>query len=429
MTEKFRPGKEFANKMDQNDPLKKYREHFYIPEDTIYLDGNSLGLLSKEAEQSVISILEEWKNLGIKGWLDGKNPWFYLGEKLGGKAAKLVGAKEDEIILTGSTTVNIHQLISTFYEPRGTKTKIIADELNFPSDIYALESQIKLKGLNPEKHLVLASGEEGKLNEEEIVNLMDEDTALVFLPSVLYTSGQQLDMEYLTKKAHEKNILIGFDCAHSVGVIPHKFDKWGVDFATWCGYKYLNGGPGCTAFIYVNKKHFDKEPGLAGWWGYKKDEQFDMKTEFKSAKNAGGLQISTPNILGSAALKGSLELINDAGIDSIREKSLKLTNYLMYLIDEELSEEPYLFSYGNPKEEKQRGGHVALKREEEAFRINEALKSKGIVPDFRPPNVIRIAPIPLYNTYSEVWKVVQKLKEIIDQDEYQEFSKQRDAVS
>ncbi len=429
LVEGFEVGEDFAFRLDEEDSLSSFRERFYIPEDVIYMDGNSLGLCSEEAERSVETVLDEWKERGIDGWMGADPPWFHFGEELGSKCADLVGAKENEVVLTGSTTVNIHQLISTFYDPVGDRTKILADELNFPSDIYALKSQIKLRGLDPEESLVLVSGEDGVLDEEEIVDLMGDDVALVFLPSVLYRSGQLLDMEYLTEKAHERDILVGFDCAHSVGVVPHRFDEWGVDFATWCGYKYLNGGPGCSAFIYINEEHFDKDPGLAGWWGYQKDKQFDMNIEFRSSNNAGGWQISTPNILGSASLSGSLDVIKEAGIQKIRKKSLKLTKYLMFLINEKSSEEPYNFSFGNPREDDKRGGHVSIQRKEEAYRINEALKDRGVIPDFRPPNVIRVAPIPLYNTYHEVWKVTEHLKEIIDNKEYKKFSKQREKVS
>ena len=429
LVENFEIDEEFAFKLDEEDPLSKYRERFCIPNDVIYMDGNSLGLCSKDAEKSIDSVLQEWKEKAIDGWMDADPPWFHFSEEIGAECADLVGAKEDEVILTGATTTNIHQLISTFYDPVGNKTKILADELTFPTDIYALKSQIKLRGLDPRENLVLAPGKNGILDEEKIVELMNDEVALAFLPSVLYRSGQLLDMKYLTEKAHEKNILIGFDCAHSVGAIPHKFDDWGVDFATWCGYKYLNGGPGSSAFIYINEKHFDKEPGLAGWWGYPKDEQFDMNLDFKSSEDAGGWHIGTPNILGSAALKGSLDIIKEAGIKEIRKKSLKLTEYLMYLIDNKLSEDPYNFNIGNPRNDNKRGGHVAIQRKKESYRINEALKDKGVIPDFRPPNVIRVAPIALYNTYHDVWKVTEYLKEIIDNKEYKEYSKQREGVS
>lgn len=426
----FETSKKFADKLDKEDPLKNYKDRFYIPDDTIYLDGNSLGLLSKDAEQSINRVLNEWKELGIKGWLEGEQPWFYFAEKLGGRCAQLVGAEEEEVVATGTTTVNIHSLISSFYEPKNGRTKILADELNFPTDLYALDGQIELKERCPEEELILIPSDDGlTLDEERIVEYMTDDVAVILLPSVLYHSGQLLDISYLVKEAHKRGIPIGFDCSHSVGVVPHEFDEIGVDFAMWCSYKYLNGGPGSTAFIYLNKKHFDKEPKLKGWFGYEKEKQFDLKVKFEHSKNAGGWQISSPAILSSAPLEGSFNIIEEAGIKPIREKSKKITSYFIYLVEELLFEEPYNFKIGTPKEAGKRSGHVALIHEKEALRINEALKSMDVVPDFRPPNIVRIAPIPLYNTYIEVWQLVHCLRKIIDEGIYRKFSKERKAIS
>jgi len=426
----FEFSEDFAKQLDRKDDLLEYRDRFHVPDGTIYLDGNSLGLASKNAEESILRVLDEWKELGIRGWLEGEQPWFYFAEELGKRCAELVGAEEEEVVATGTTTVNIHSLISTFYEPKNNRTKILADELNFPSDLYALKGQIELKCLDPEEELILVPSEDGlTLDEEKIVEHMTDEVALILLPSVLYRSGQLLDIQYLTEEAHKRDIPIGFDCSHSVGAVPHEFDKWNVDFAMWCSYKYLNGGPGSTAFIYLNKEYFDKEPKLKGWFGYQKDKQFDLNVEFAPSKNAGGWQISSPAILNSAPLEGSFDIIEDAGIKNIRKKSKKITSYFVYLVEELLSEKPYNFKIGTPLDPDKRSGHIALMREKEAFRINEALKSMGVVPDFRPPNIIRIAPIALYNTYYEVWQVVQYLKKIIDEEKYKEFSKERKAIS
>ena len=426
----FSTDKDFARQMDQEDALSNYRSHFFIPGDSIYMDGNSLGLLSKESEYSLKRVFNEWRDLAINGWLKGKQPWFYFAEEIGAKAANLVGARPEELILTGTTTINIHSLVSTLYQPAGKRTKILADELNFPSDIYALKGQIKLKGLNPEEELMLVPSHEGyTLKESDIVERMSDEVALILLPSVLYRSGQLLDMEYLTKEAHRRNILIGFDCSHSAGVVPHEFDKWGVDFAMFCTYKYLNGGPGSPAFLCLNEKHFDREPVLAGWFGNNKESQFNMSLEFEPSRSAGGWQISSPGILSAAPLEGSIELINEADIQKIREKSIAMTSYLVFLIQELLAPEPYGFQIVTPMNPGHRGGHIAITRDEEAFRINEALKNKGVVPDFRPPDLIRIAPAPLYNTYMEIWQVVQYLKAIVDNKEYTRFSTKREAIS
>ncbi|MBW6498871.1 MAG: kynureninase [Bacteroidales bacterium] len=430
MLEGFNPTLDYALKLDRNDKLSRFRERFYIPENTIYVDGNSLGLLSQDAEQSLLRVLNEWKALGIRGWLEGQRPWFYFGEQIGEMAADIVGAEKGELVFSGTTTVNIHALVSTFYQPAGKRTKILADELNFPSDIYALEGQIKIKGLDPKKELLLAKSHDGRtLDEKAIVELMTDEVALVYLPSVLYASGQLLDMEYLTAEAHKRGIPIGFDCSHSAGAVPHHFSRWGVDFATFCSYKYLNGGPGCAAFIYINKKHFDKEPMLAGWFGYVKEKQFDMSLQFEHAQNAGGWQISSPGVLGSSTMEGALQITLEAGIENIRQKSLMLTTYFMQLVENTLSMPPFNFSMVTPPEAKNRGGHIALTHPEEALRINEALKARGIIPDFRQPDIIRIAPIALYNTFLEVWQVAKALREIVENKEFERFPTHRKAIS
>jgi len=396
---------------------------------TIYLDGNSLGLLSRDSRAALERTVRSWKELAIRGWLEAEPPWFYLAERLGARCAALVGADPEEVVLSGTTTVNIHALVNTFYRPKGKRTKIIADELDFPTDIYALKSVLNLRGFDPAEHLVLVRSRDGlTLDEAEIARHFDDSAALAFLPSVLYRSGQLLDMEFLARKAHERDIPIGFDCSHSVGAVSHELDRWGVDFALWCGYKYLNGGPGATAFLYVNRKHFGKEPALAGWFGSAKDKQFDMSLEFEPAPGAGRWQISSPSILNAAPLIGSLDVFEEAGIGAIREKSLRMTRFLMEMVDELLAREPYGFSIGTPREDRRRGGHVALVHPE-GQRISEALRARGVVPDFRPPDIIRVAPVAFYNTYTELCAFVRQLREIIDSRENEKFPGARKAIS
>ncbi|MFP4690325.1 MAG: kynureninase [Bacteroidales bacterium] len=419
-----------ARDLDHKDPLADFRQRFHIPDNTIYVDGNSLGLLSKDAEKSLLRVLNEWRTQGIKGWMDAERPWFYFAEHIGEMASPLVGAAPGELIFSGTTTVNIHALISSFYQPKGKRTRILADELNFPSDTYALKGQIKQKELDPDRELLLARSDNGKtLDEDRIVSMMTDEVALVWLPSVLYASGQLLDMEYLTQEAHKRGIPIGFDCSHSAGAVPHHFNRWGVDFATFCSYKYLNGGPGCTAFLYVNEKHFGKEPLMAGWFGYIKEKQFDMSLNFEHAENAGGWQISSPGILGASTMEGSVKLMQEAGIERIREKSLQLTGFFLKLFHGKLDVPPYNFSIATPEDPHRRGGHIALTHPDEALRINEALKARGIIPDFRAPDTIRIAPVALYNTFEEVCRVIEALEEILDNEEYLRFGKQRKAIS
>jgi len=423
----FDPSLECALRLDQQDELASFRNEFYVKEGTIYLDGNSLGLLSKRAEQTLLEVLDSWKQFGIDGWTEGKYPWFYLSERLGEKLAPLVGALPEEVIVTGSTTVNLHQVIATFYQPKGKRTKILADELNFPSDIYAMQSQLQLKGYDPEHHLIRVKSRDGRIIEEEdIIAAMTEEVALIVLPSVLYRSGQILDMKRLTEEAHKRNILIGFDCCHSIGSIPHALDDWDVDFAVWCNYKYLNAGPGGVAGLYINKKHFHRMPGLTGWFSSRKDKQFDMEHKLTPADDASAYQLGTPHVLSVAPLIGSLEIFAEAGIDRLRQKSLQLTRYMMFLIEHELT--GMGFTIGNPHDDDRRGGHVFLEHAE-AARICKALKENGVIPDFRAPNGIRLAPVALYNTYADVWNAVQIIAKIIRDGEYKKFTNTREVVA
>ncbi|MEC0268209.1 kynureninase [Paenibacillus anseongense] len=425
--EPFYYSQEFARQLDNEDELARFRDEFYVNAESIYMDGNSLGLLSRRAERTLLKVVDAWKTQGIDGWLQGQYPWFYLSEQLAALSAPLVGASEDEIIVTGSTTTNLHQLVATFYKPEGKKTKILADELTFPSDIYALQSQLQLHGYEPAEHLIQVKSRDGRIiAEEDIIAAMTDEVALIILPTVLYRSGQLLDIERLTAEAHARGILIGFDGCHSVGAVPHHLSQWDVDFAFWCNYKYLNNGPGGTASLYVNRKHFGRSPGLAGWFGSRKDKQFDMEHQFVQAEHAGAFQIGTPNILSMAPLIGSLEMFAEAGIEKLRAKSLHITSYMIDLIEQELA--GMGFTIGNPRDDLRRGGHVCLEHEE-AARICKSLKENKIVPDFRAPNIIRLAPVALYTTYDEVWETVQRLKAIMVEKQYEKFENTRDVVA
>lgn len=423
----FQSTLEYARMLDNEDTLRHFRDEFYVKPNSVYMDGNSLGLLSKRAERTLLDSLEDWKEFGIDGWTKGRHPWFFLSEKLGKMMAPLVGASAEEVIISGSTTVNLHQLLATFYKPEGNRTKILADELNFPSDIYALQSQLRIHGLDPDSHLVRVKSRDGRLiDEEDVITAMADDVALIILPTVLYRSGQLLDIKKLTAEAHKRGILIGFDACHSIGAIPHAFSNDGVDFAYWCNYKYLNGGPGSVGGLFVNRKHFGTKPGLAGWFGSNKDVQFDLEHTFFPADSAGAYQIGTPHVLSIAPLIGSLEMFAEAGIENIRQKSLHINQYFMRLIEHELMD--MSFEIGNLREDSQRGGHVCLEHKE-AARICKSLKENGIIPDFRAPNVIRLAPIALYTTYEEVWKVVHSLKNIMIEKQYEKFPNEREVVA
>lgn len=413
------PTESCALTLDRDDPLAAYRDRFYLLPGKIYMDGNSLGLLSKDAEATLLQTLETWKTQGVGGWFSADDPWIDNGTTIGALSADIMGAAPDQVIHSATTTINIHALLSSFFQPQGHRTRILADELNFPTDLYALKGQLALRGRSAEADLILVRSADGRtLAEEDIARHFDDSIAVAWLPSVLYRSGQLLDLEYLTARAHEHGILIGFDCCHSAGVLPHELDRWGVDFAVWCGYKYLNSGPGASAFLYVNRRHFAEQPVLTGWFGNRPETMFDMATDFDPRPDAGRWLISSPGVIGSATLRGSLQMINDVGIDPIRTKSLRMTEYLMTLIDDRLRAEPYSFRIGTPRESRRRGGHVAVERAEGAGEICAALGARGVVPDFRPPNVIRICPSPLYGTYHEIWRTVEALKDIVDTGDY-----------
>jgi kynureninase len=418
---------EYAKELDSKDNLSQFRKEFYLKEGTIYLDGNSLGLLSKRSEASVYDLLNSWKEYGIEGWMNGTNPWFYLSESLGSKMAELIGAKDDEVIATGSTTVNLHQLLATFFRPTEGRNKILADELTFPSDIYAMKSQLQVKGLSPEEHLVRVKSRDGyTLHEDDIIEAMQKDVSVIVLSSVLYRSGQLLDIKKLVEAAHQRGILIGFDLAHSIGIIPHSFQEIKPDFAFWCSYKYVNGGPGAVGGLYVNDRHFGIEPGIAGWFSSIKTKQFDMKHELEYEHHAGAFQVGTPHILSLAPLLGSLDLFKEAGIKSLYEKSIMLTDYFLSLIDKELS--PFSFTIINPREQSRRGGHICLQHIEAAS-VCKALKSYNVIPDYREPNLIRLAPMAFYSSFEEVWRTVQILKEIMMKEVYKQFKNERDVIA
>jgi len=423
----FEDNIEFAKELDQADPLASFKKRFYIQEGVIYMDGNSCGLASVDAEKYLLKALEDWKKYGIELWSKPNEGYFLYQDKLGELTAPLINAKSEEITICTNTTINIHQAVATFYNPTEKRNKIIMDDLNFPTDRYAVYSQIKLHGYNPEESLKIVKSRDGKtLNEDDFIEAMTDDVCMILLPSVLYRSSYLLNMEKISKVAKERGVIVGFDLCHSIGSVPHDFSKIDCDFAVWCTYKYLNGGPGSIAGIYINEKHFKKEPGLAGWHGNKKETQFDLKQNFEHAEYAGGWQTGTQPIFSMAPIEGSLRMYEEAGIENVRKKSLKITAYLMHLVDTKLSK--YGFTIGNPTDNKIRGGHVALEHEE-AVRINKAMIKKDIIPDFRYPNVIRVAPIPFYTSYEDVFNFVNRTVQIMEDKEYEKFSYERETVA
>ena len=419
MTSTTRYNEAAARTLDEKDPLAAFRDRFYRQDDAVYLDGNSLGLLSVEAETAVVEALEAWKRHGVRGWLDADPAWFTLGEELGARMAPLVGAEPSSVVATGTTTVNLHQLMATFYRPQSARRKIIATSLDFPSDVYALKSQIQLHDGDPAEDLVLVPSHDGRIiDEDDIIAAMTDEVAVAWLPSVLYRSGQLLDIPRLVDAAHARNILIGFDCAHSAGAVPHEFDRWGVDFAVWCTYKYLNAGPGAVGALYVNRRHWGTAPALAGWWGYQKDRQFEMSHDWEGAPDAGAYQISTIPLLSAAAMLGSLSIFREAGLPEIRDKSLALTDFLLGAMKARcLLESEYGYAIGTPLEPERRGGHIAVEHADGAG-IAAALIDRGIIVDFRKPNVVRLAPVALYTSFHDLWRAVEALAEIVESGSY-----------
>ncbi|MEF8869864.1 MAG: kynureninase, partial [Haloarculaceae archaeon] len=332
----------------------------------------------------------------------------------------VVGAREEEVIVANSTTVNVHTLIGTVLDADvGDGPAVLVNELDFPTDHYAIRAQLRQRGLDPDEHLVVVESRDGRTVEAaDIEAALDAnpEVGVLFMPGVLYRSGQLFDVERLARAAHDHGALAGFDLAHSVGVVPHELAEHGVDFAVWCHYKHLNAGPGAVAGLYVNREHFGTTPALAGWWGHEKATQFDMNPTFTPANSAGAWQIGTVPVLAAAPLEGSLDVLADVGIEAIRERSVALTEFLIRLVDERLPE----CSVGTPREPARRGGHVAVEHPE-ASRLCEALRDRGTVVDFRPPNVVRVCPSPYYGTFESVWTVVGKLREILDSGAHEAY--------
>ncbi len=423
-----------ARQLDADDALAAFRARFYLPPGApVYLDGNSLGLLSLDAEASVRRVLEEWKTLAIGGWLEGRPPWFTLAETLADRVAALVGAGPGQVAVTNSTTVNLHQLLATVYRPDAGdgRTKILAFAGEFPSDLYALTSHLRLRGLDPAAHLTLfSSGADGLIDEAALGEALGADPALqlAVLPAVVYTTGQLLDLRALTARAHAAGVQVGFDLSHSVGAVPHTLTADGVDFAFWCHYKYLNAGPGAVGGLYLHPRHDGLQPGLAGWWGAHKGSLFDMAREMTPADGASGLQVGTPPVLGLAALEGALDLAEEAGLVRLREKSLRLTAYLMTQIEARLpTGGADGFRFANPRADRQRGGHVALVHRE-AARICRALKDAGVVTDHRPPDIVRFAPVALYNSFEDCHVAVERLVEIMASRAHENYPLERSLV-
>lgn len=410
---------QFAKELDKKDELHAYRDKFYIPQvenkDSIYLCGNSLGLQPKSAESYILQELEDWKKLGVEGHFHGKNPWFHYHKFLNEKAAKVVGAQKDEVVIMNSLTTNLHLMMVSFYTPTKERFKIITEGGAFPSDQYALETQAKFHGYDPSEAIIEIFPREGEetLRTEDIIATIEEhaeELALVMMGGVNYYTGQFFDLEEITKAAHKVGAMAGFDLAHAVGNYPVQLHDWNVDFAVWCTYKYMNSGPGGTSGVFVHEKHeLNTEfPRFAGWWGHDEENRFLMKPGYTPMKGAAGWQLSNAQILPMAAHLASLDMFDEVGMDRLREKSIALTGFLEFLIDEvNKKQKETVIKIITPREPKDRGCQLSLVMQKDGKKIFDELTKRGIIADWREPDVIRIAPVPFYNTFEDCFQFVQ----------------------
>lgn len=416
---------EFARKQDAEDPLKHFRKKFFIPqhngEDCVYFTGNSLGLQPVSTKDYIQQELDDWAALGVEGHFKGKNPWFSYHELFPEQISKIVGALPHEVVVMNQLTVNLHLLLTTFYRPTKERYKIICEAKAFPSDHYALESQAILHGFNPRDAVIEVGTREGEhnLRTPDILDIIErhkDELALVILGGVNYYSGQVMDMKTITEAAHKVGAVAGFDLAHAAGNIALHLHDWNVDFACWCSYKYLNSGPGGVAGAFIHEKHATNTalPRMAGWWGYDKETRFQMKPGFQAIPTAEGWQLSNAPVLSMAAHKASLDIFDEAGMDALIEKSKKLTGFLFDILDE-INKEMGATAVEiiTPRKEGEYGCQVSMLMHERGKTIFNTLLERGVIADWREPNVIRIAPVPLYNTFEDVWRFGNIIQSIL----------------
>lgn len=408
--------------MDLADPVSHFRERFFVPHDengkeVIYLTGNSLGLQPRSVRGYIEQELSDWEKFGVEGHFHAKNPWMPYHELLSERMSNIIGAKPIETVVMNSLTVNLHLLMVSFYRPTSTRRKIVIEKGAFPSDRYAVASQIIFHGYNVADDLIELAprpGESVLRNEDilEVIRREGEAIAMVLLGGVNYYTGQVFDMQAITAAGHDVGSLVGFDLAHAAGNVQLKMHDWDVDFAAWCSYKYLNAGPGAIGGAFVHERH-SASPGLprfAGWWGHDKETRFQMGPDFHPIAGAEGWQVSNPPIFQMAALRASLEIFEDAGMIDLVEKSRKLTAYLEYLLDEIQDER---LSVITPRDPEQRGCQLSIRVENADKRLFEAITMQGVTADWREPDVIRVAPVPSYNSFSDVYTFASILKDCL----------------
>lgn len=414
----------FAIKKDKQDPLSGFRNKFLMPtnnqgEELIYLCGNSLGLQPKKTSDYIQQELIDWAKFGVEGHTDAKHPWLPYHEFLTNSMAKIVGAKPSEVVIMNSLTTNLHLMMVSFYQPSKNKYKILIERDAFPSDKYALESQLKYHGYCEKKGLIQWKPREGEElcrieDLEQIMQEQGDEIALIMIGATNYYSGQLYPLKKITEIGHQFNCLVGFDLAHGVGNIQPNLHDTGADFAVWCTYKYLNSGPGSLGGCFVHERHANNSAlnRFAGWWGHNKKTRFNMRHEFDVLPGAEGWQLSNPAILSMAAIRASLDLFDKAGFSNLISKSKSLTGFLEYLINDLNNSKINIITPKNPKE---RGCQLSIQVKDANKKLHTQLTKSGVISDWREPDVIRVAPAPLYNSYQDVYKFVQRLKKILTQ--------------
>jgi len=415
---KYKNNIEFAQSLDNNDPFKEYRNKFHIPagkegNELIYFAGNSLGLQPKTVRQYVEQELLDWEKMGVEGHMFARNPWLPYHEFLTDQTAALVGALPEEVVNMNSLTVNLHLMMVSFYRPTPSRNKILIEANAFPSDHYAVHSQIKYHGYDPEESLVEMKPRPGEdiIRTEDILEKIENDgesIALIMFAGVNYYTGQAFEMEKITDAGHKKGCFVGFDLAHAAGNLKLDLHNWDCDFAVWCSYKYLNGGPGAIAGAFVNKRHLlDMTiPKFWGWWGQDKATRFLMDHDFRPIPTVESWQLSNPPILQLAALRASLDIFHEAGMDALREKSELLTGYMEYLVYENNNGNIEIIT---PENKTERGCQLSIRAKQNGKFLHKKLNSAGVICDWREPDVIRCAPVPLYNTFMDIWKFIEIL--------------------
>jgi kynureninase len=420
MMPSFDATEKFAKRLDERDPLAPFRDRFALPArggvPALYFNGNSLGLMPKAARELLAYELDDWAALAVDAHFAGKTPWFSYHETLREPSARLVGALADEVVVMNGLTVNLHLMMATFFRPMGSRHKILIEDGAFPSDTYAAQTQLALHGIDPVEGLIRVAPRPGEtlLRTEDLVELIERrgsEIAVVLLPGVQYYTGQFWDVAAVTKAARRQGCVAGWDLAHAAGNVPLKLHDWDVDFAAWCSYKYLNAGPGAIAGCFVHERHARNQtlPRMGGWWGNDPATRFRMheQRDFIPRAGADGWQLSNPPILAMAPLRASLAIFDEAGMDALRRKSVVLTGYLEWLLDQATHKRFEVITSSNTGE---RGCQLSLRILDRPAETLHEIEALGVIGDFRPPDVVRVAPVPLYNTFHEVWRFVHLLQ-------------------